>query len=132
MATLYFSYKSAPDAATVRANDALGFGFEFVVVDKRFGLVSDEESFRDLFMVDDDDEDASNDKSRNRLSDRMDDRVVPIGGLLRSMLLRVVLVVVVVNDDDVLLADGLMVVDMLEVYRVVLTPDLWLDAADES
>lgn len=59
----------------------------------------------------------------------MDDRV-PMGGLLRksrSMLdLRVV-----VNDDDVLVADGLMVDDMVDVY-LVLTPDDRLDAADES
>lgn len=47
--------------ATVRANDALGFRFVFVlvvvVVDKRFGLVNDcdDESFRD-FMVDADDD----------------------------------------------------------------------------
>lgn len=44
--------------ATVRANDALGFRFVLVVVvvDKRFGLVSDE-SFRDfMFDVDDDDD----------------------------------------------------------------------------
>lgn len=67
----------------------------------------------------------SNDRSRNRLSDRKDR--VPIGGLLlrksRSMLLRAV-----VNDD---VADGLMVDDMVvDEYRV-LTPDV-LDAADES
>lgn len=71
----------------------------------------------------------SNDRSRNRLSERMDDDRVPIGGLLlrksRSMLLRVVV------NDDVLVADGLMVDDMVvDVYRV-LTPDV-LDAVDES
>lgn len=60
----------------------------------------------------------------------MEDRV-PIGGLLRksrSMLdLRVA-----VNDDVLLVADGLMADDMVDVYRV-LTPDArWLDADDES
>lgn len=72
----------------------------------------------------------SNDRSRNRLSDRKDR--VPIGGLLRksrSMLdLRAA-----VNDDVLLVADGLMADDMVvDVYRV-LTPDaLWLDAVDVS